>query len=382
MLPLLLLFLLPQLPSLSGHPSAAAVAIAESAELSLWPMPASAKTLGASCLTLSAHSFELKSASTSAILRKALSRYRNLTFLPGAPSQPCSNHASAPAAQLKGLTVTLESDDETLGPATSENYTLTVSAPTAVLTAASVFGALRGLETFSQLAFTDAGAGSTTSWLLPSVSIRDSPRFSYRAIMIDTARMFRPVPLLEEMLEAMAATKLNVLYLHLTDDNCWPLEILSFPLLTNPNNCSKGCRGPDGHPGQYYSQADIHKLVSYAKDRGIRVIPEVPSPGNVSHGLHHDHELTGICHIFPNCRTESRTYLLSGAGRLTRALQHCPLLSRTADCGELPVPWCWSRPRYLSRPTRPLKTSTVELFHHAVRGACGALPRSIRVSGW
>jgi len=88
------------------------------------------------------------------------------------------------------------------------------------------------------------------------------------------------VALLEEMLDAMSASKLNALYLHLTDDNCWPLEVLAFPLLTNPANCSRGCRGTDGQPGQYYSQAQIRALVAYAADRGIRVIPEVDSPGH------------------------------------------------------------------------------------------------------
>ena len=83
-------------------------------------------------------------------------------------------------------------------------------------TAASVYGALRGLETFAQLAF-----GGSAGKLVPSVEIQDVPRFGYRGVMVDTARLFRPVGLLEVMLDAMASAKLNVLYLHLTDDGCW-----------------------------------------------------------------------------------------------------------------------------------------------------------------
>ena len=167
-------------------------------ELSLWPMPASAKLLGPACLEISsAAEFALTSASSSAILRRALSRYKNLTFLAGGAKQPCSQGAAAAgSAALTGLSVVIESDDETLGPGTAENYTLITSAPTAVLTAGSVFGAIRGLESFAQLTFSGAvpgGGGAGAKRLLPSVSIQDSPRFGFRAISVDTARMVRPL---------------------------------------------------------------------------------------------------------------------------------------------------------------------------------------------
>ena len=167
-------------------------------ELSLWPMPASAKLLGPACLEISsAAEFALTSASSSAILRRALSRYKNLTFLAGGAKQPCSQGAAAAgSAALTGLSVVIESDDETLGPGTAENYTLIISAPTAVLTAGSVFGAIRGLESFAQLTFSSAvpgGGGAGAKRLLPSVSIQDSPRFGFRAISVDTARMVRPL---------------------------------------------------------------------------------------------------------------------------------------------------------------------------------------------
>ena len=125
------------------------------------------------------------------------------------------------------LVVVVQSSDATLGPETAENYTLSVTAPQATLTAPTVFGALRGLETFSQLTFGGGGAGgskaatATATRYLPPVLIVDKPRFGYRALMVDTARLFRPVALLEEMMDSMAAAKLNALYLHLTDDGCW-----------------------------------------------------------------------------------------------------------------------------------------------------------------
>jgi hypothetical protein len=109
----------------------------------------------------------------------ALSRYKNLSFLPGSPSQPCRGSANA-ASAVTSLSISLESEDETLGPNTVENYTLVVTAPVATLTAATVFGALRGLETFAQLTF----GGEGTTWQIPSVSIQDGPRFGCAALPV------------------------------------------------------------------------------------------------------------------------------------------------------------------------------------------------------
>ena len=161
-----------------------AAAVTSDSELSLWPMPAATTLLGPACLTVSEQAFEFKTDSSSAILRDALARYKKLAFLPGGSPQPCSSSSSSSSsttlAPLAALSITVESDDETLGPATLENYTLEVAAPTATLTAASVYGALRGLETFAQLQFDSSTGGR----LLPSVSVQDAPRYGYRAIMV------------------------------------------------------------------------------------------------------------------------------------------------------------------------------------------------------
>ncbi len=287
---------------LCADAASAGVAQAKAArELSLWPMPAATKLLATECLAVSNDTFKFQTTSRSKILQDALTRYKHLAFLHGGTAQPCDSKldtpASAPLASLAELSILIESEDETLGPSTLENYTLTVIAPTGTLVASSVFGALRGLETFAQLQFDSAGER-----LLPSVSVQDTPRFGYRAIMVDTARLFRPISLLKQMLDAMASAKLNALYLHLTDDNCWPLEIESYPLLTS--NCSTGCN-LDGHSttgGQYYSQVDIRDLVSYARARGIRVIPEIDSPGHFN---------TERC--YPNLLTTAN-YPCPGAG--------------------------------------------------------------------
>ena len=246
--------------------------------LSLWPYPSSASlSSSGGCLSLSPSSFSFSAsgyASSSSVLSAALSRYERLSFLPGSPSQPCLGGVRG---SLTSLLVDVLTTDEVLGPDTDESYVLvvgwsneTASEPISSLTARTVFGALRGLETFSQLVF-DGADGNGEEFRIPQVNIADSPRNNYRAIMIDTARIFRPVPLLKLFLDAMVLSKFNVLYLHLTDNYQWTLEINKYPDLAT--KCQPKGEG-------FYTQSDIAELVSYAFARGIRVIPEIDSPGH------------------------------------------------------------------------------------------------------
>jgi hexosaminidase len=264
-------------------------AVTAAPELSLWPMPTAATLQSTTCLAIDQGTFTFTSSSKSPILGNAMARYTNLTFLSGAPVQPCTPMAEGSDVAVHALVITVLSADEMLGPTTNESYTLIVNeSGSATLSAASVYGALRGLETFAQLTF----GGSGTTRHLPAVNVQDAPRFGYRAIMVDTARLFRPVALLEQMMDAMASTKFNTLYLHLTDNGCWPLEILAYPLLTT--NCTKGCNldGSSATSGKFYSQAEIRALVVFARDRGIRVIPEIDSPGHFDTGACYPELLT------------------------------------------------------------------------------------------
>ncbi len=147
-----------------------------------------------------------------------------------------------------------------------ESYTLDVSATGAVLRAASDFGALHGLETFLQLPGHDKDG-----WFLPEVSIRDRPRFPWRGLMIDVARRWQPREVIERNVDAMAVVKLNVLHLHLTDDQGFRIESLTHPELQG--------RGSDG---KYFTQAQMRAIIAYAADRGIRVVPEFDIPGHAT----------------------------------------------------------------------------------------------------
>lgn len=146
-----------------------------------------------------------------------------------------------------------------------ESYSLTVDANGAVLRAANPLGVLRGLETFYQLAgSTDDGFGS-----LPAVNVSDRPRFAWRGLLLDVARHYMPVEQIEREIDGLAAVKMNVLHLHLSDDQSFRIESKKFPQLVNKSS-----------HGQYYTRADIKGLVAYAQDRGVRIIPEFDVPGH------------------------------------------------------------------------------------------------------
>ncbi len=145
-----------------------------------------------------------------------------------------------------------------------ESYQLDVTAQRARLSAATPVGVLRGMETFPQLTSVD-GQGFSA----PAVHIVDHPRFPWRGLMIDVCRHWIPAEVLKRNLDAMAEVKLNVLHLHLTDDQGFRLEIKHYPKLHE--------LGSDGH---YYTQAEMTDIIAYARDRGIRVVPEIEMPGH------------------------------------------------------------------------------------------------------
>jgi hexosaminidase len=143
-----------------------------------------------------------------------------------------------------------------------ESYQLEVTASQVRLTAAEPLGVLHGLQTFLQLVtITPQG------FSVPAVTINDSPRFPWRGLMIDVSRHFIPVPVIERNLDGMEAVKLNVFHWHLSDDQGFRVESKRFPLLQEK-----------GSSGLYYTQKQIREVVQYARDRGIRVVPEFDMP--------------------------------------------------------------------------------------------------------
>jgi hexosaminidase len=147
-----------------------------------------------------------------------------------------------------------------------ESYQLEVIASGARLEARTVTGVLRGIETFAQL-ITRGPKG----FEIPFVHIEDQPRFPWRGLMLDVARHWMPLSVVERNLDAMAAVKLNVFHWHLSDDQGFRVESKRYPKLQQY-----------GSDGNFYTQAQVRQVIAYARDRGIRVIPEFDMPGHTT----------------------------------------------------------------------------------------------------
>ena len=147
-----------------------------------------------------------------------------------------------------------------------ESYRLDVSSTGARLSARMVSGVLRGLETFAQLI-----ARGPDGFQVPAVRIEDRPRFPWRGLMVDVSHHWMPAAVVERNLDVMAAVKLNVFHWHLSDDQGFRVESKRYPKLQQ-----------EGSDGNFYTQADVRRIVAYASERGIRVIPEFDMPGHTS----------------------------------------------------------------------------------------------------
>ncbi|RTY84713.1 beta-N-acetylhexosaminidase [Flavobacterium sp. ZB4P23] len=147
-----------------------------------------------------------------------------------------------------------------------ESYELEIASNQITINATSDLGALHGLETLLQLL-----QNNSTSYYFPVVEISDSPRFTWRGLMIDAARHFQPVDVIKRNLDAMASMKMNVFHWHLADDQGWRIELKNHPKLTELAS-----------DGNFYTQEEIKNIVKYADERGILVIPEIDVPGHAS----------------------------------------------------------------------------------------------------
>lgn len=164
-----------------------------------------------------------------------------------------------------GLTLSVAGPGERVqSPEEDESYTLEITSGGATLQAPTTIGALRGLETVLQLIDSDS-----TGWYLPSARIEDRPRFPWRGLLIDVGRHFEPPEVIKRQLDGMAAVKLNVLHWHLSEDQGFRVESRRYPRLQR-----------FGSDGLYYTQGQVREIVAYARDRGIRVMPEFDLPGH------------------------------------------------------------------------------------------------------
>ena len=157
-----------------------------------------------------------------------------------------------------------KADPNLLALGSDESYVLEVTPSGAKLTSPNDLGALHGLQTFLQLVQTSAGG-----FAVPALRIDDQPRFPWRGTMIDVSRHFMPMEVIKRNVDGMEAVKMNVLHLHLSDNQGWRFESRKFPKLQEM-----------GSDGLYFTQDQLRDLVNYCRERGIRVVPEFDLPGH------------------------------------------------------------------------------------------------------
>jgi hexosaminidase len=174
-----------------------------------------------------------------------------------------------------------------------EAYELIVSRTGIQIIASNNTGWFYGVQSLMQLfPMLPDSIESVSSVKIPEVAIKDSPRFSWRAFMLDEARYFKGVEQVKIILDEMAFLKMNVFHWHLTDDQGWRIEIKKYPLLTQIGSKRKSTQvGPlkwkspiqsaEPHEG-FYTQQEIKEIVKYAKERHINIIPEIEMPGHSS----------------------------------------------------------------------------------------------------
>ena len=172
----------------------------------------------------------------------------------------------------------------------TEGYTLKVGSDNILISASSKAGIFYGIQTLLQLLPPSVYSGTATGfekWEVPSVEITDSPRFSYRGMMLDVSRTFFDKETVLKYIDWMSYHKINKFHWHLSDDNGWRIQIKKYPKLTEqgawrglnevlPPSFGSG----NQRYGGFYTQKDIKEIVAYALDRNIEIIPEIDLPGH------------------------------------------------------------------------------------------------------
>ena len=165
----------------------------------------------------------------------------------------------------------------------SEGYELTISVENIKLTANTPEGIFRGIQTIRQLfpASIESSTVQKGPWKIAAGTILDYPSYSYRGSMLDVARHFFGATDVKRYIDLIAAYKMNVLHLHLADDQGWRIEIKSWPALTEIGSTTQ----VGGGKGGFYTQEVYKDLVQYAADRFITIVPEIDMPGHTNAAL-------------------------------------------------------------------------------------------------
>ncbi|GLJ05445.1 hypothetical protein SUGI_0018340 [Cryptomeria japonica] len=252
-----------------------ASAAAENGKVYVWPKPISVEwgTTPLFSIPLSSN-FEIAFPSHKT-LSNAVSRCKRAVNLSKQwyPMEPTgAKPAPISFTQLEKLNVVVFDLNADLQHGVDESYNLTVPAngTVATLSAQTPWGAMWGLETFSQLVRRYNATSIYSRVIVGPVMIMDYPLFPHRGIVLDTSRNFYPVTDILRSIRALSYNKINVFHWHITDSHSFPLELPSEPALAQKGS----------YPGMTYTSQDVREIVEYGRNYGVRVIPEIDTPGH------------------------------------------------------------------------------------------------------
>ena len=191
--------------------------------------------------------------------------------------------------KTKGIILTLEKDDAKLqalpqtyglspkdGNPADERYSIEIDKSAIRISASAAEGIFRGITSLKQI----IGINDDTnkSIKIPALEIKDSPRFAWRGLSFDVSRMFYTVPEVKEVIDMLSLYKMNVLHIHLADNEGWRIEIKKYPNLTKIGAFIEN----RGRKGGFYTQEEFSELVRYAAERFVTVVPEIDMPGHTA----------------------------------------------------------------------------------------------------
>ncbi|KAF2814943.1 uncharacterized protein BDZ99DRAFT_458903 [Mytilinidion resinicola] len=212
---------------------------------------------------------------------RASDTFNTLKWIPAATEAPISSFEPFPTAAAKrgtspiltDVNVKISDPKAELTHGVDESYTLDITETSQIIeiTSKTVWGALHAFTTLQQIVISNGRGGLLVE---QPVSIKDSPLYPYRGVMVDTGRNYISPSKIKEQIDGLALSKMNILHWHLADAQSWPVQMTTYPDMTK-----------DAYsPREIYTHGIIKDVIAYANARGVRVMPEIDMPGHASSG--------------------------------------------------------------------------------------------------
>ncbi|CAM0141410.1 Glucosamine-6-phosphate isomerase (Glucosamine-6-phosphate deaminase) (GNPDA) (GlcN6P deaminase) [Umbelopsis sp. WA50703] len=336
----------------------------------IWPLPQKWER-GNSTLKL-ANNLHFNYHGHSDILHSAVKRYENLIYLKDDYPMIPYNWSTTDEhvrSSLSSINIDIQDSSDELNVDTDESYTLTIPVSgQATIKAPTVYGALHAIETFSQIV---QWSSDKKAHLIPNApwSITDYPKYKHRGLLFDTARHYYTPKDIYKVIDTMSWNKMNVLHWHFIDSTSFPYVSKAYPQLAEKGAYS---------PAHTYDDKTIKAIVQYAKERGVRVMPEVEAPGHSTAWAYGIPEIGTCTDIVPytGFTVQPPSGQLNIASNKTKEVVNT-IVDELSELfpdswfhasGDEVVMDCWSNDTEIAAYLKQHNLTTLELFEQFVNG--------------